>query len=1046
MIFPENVFRVTTLRKRFGDVYLGRGVRLFQGGKVRLEEESAGQVTLFVNDGAGSMVQVTLTDGEVQSTCPCSRRSRCEHRAAAMLWLAERQRSGGVAALPWQVALHRGMGRMESAAALRSSRPWLVFRLELEDDGAPLITPERAEVTTRGLRRTPFPLVAGWTSDPLDPRPEFITADDMLLCRRLRQWPQEKGTRARSSARMAPPTGERHGLLREMAARGILYLDDAETPLTEGPSHPLAPEVTPLGDGAYRLHVGPHPGQVIAAEPPLYLAGDRIGPLLTPFSGVLMADLARRPVDIPAADMPEFAAQWLPRLTARGPVTLPPELVPKVVEGEAPVAVLTLSDGGGELLLRLEFAYGEAPPVGAGATGDPLAVVDGRPVSYRRDPQAETVLALRLATPATLGMAAPVPVELGLWALSGDDACDFLLLELPTLSAEGWRAFGEASLAEHRVYRGSGRVNTRVRSGIDWFDLEVSTDFDGTEMPAATLLAAAQAGRRYVALPDGRVARIPDWIRSHAPELEEAGLDKDGPARLTRFQMPLLTGLTGDSDLTADDRFHHAMERLRGLSGPPEAPVPAGLQATMRPYQREGLSWLEFLRSCGFHGILADDMGLGKTLQVIALLLLEKERGHATLPSLVVVPTSLIFNWVHELKRFAPSLTVAVWHGPDRYRSESELPKADLVLTNYALVRQDMDLLEGMGFHYLILDEAQYVKNPDSQVSRAVRALTARHRLALTGTPMENHLGEVWAQFAYLMPGLLGSHTHFRRRFGGPIERGDVEAAEALFARVRPFILRRTKGQVAQDLPERVETTLFCRLEGEQMALYEQVRDRLRAQVAEAIDKRGLAASRLTILDALLKLRQVCCHPELLPASVSGGITQSAKMDLFMEFVTEAIEEGHRVLVFSQFVTMLKILRRRLDAVQVPYAYLDGRTRDREARVRAFQEDASIPLFLISLKAGGTGLNLTGADYVVHFDPWWNPAVEAQATDRTHRIGQTRKVFSYKLIAEGTVEEKILALQEKKRALAGALLGEGKDLGGQLSVDDLEQILGALAS
>jgi len=342
------------------------------------------------------------------------------------------------------------------------------------------------------------------------------------------------------------------------------------------------------------------------------------------------------------------------------------------------------------------------------------------------------------------------------------------------------------------------------------------------------------------------------------------------------------------------------------------------------------------------------------------------------------------------------------------------------------------------------LDESQYIKNPESQISRAVRRLKASHRLALTGTPLENHLGELWAQFAFLMPGLLGSYQHFRRRFGGPVERGDRDAAKALLERVRPFILRRTKDQVASELPERVETVLYCRLEGEQRVLYDRIRDRCRLQVAKSIQKRGLSGSRVTILDALLKLRQVCCHPELLPEKLAGEVAESAKMTLFMEFITEAMEEGHRVLVFSQFVSMLTILRRHLDEIRLPYAYLDGRTRDRESRVRMFQENTDIPMFLISLKAGGTGLNLTGADYVVHFDPWWNPAVEQQATDRAHRIGQTRKVFSYKMIAENTVEEKILALQEKKRELSNVLLGGEGELVTDLALDDLERILGSM--
>jgi len=1009
---------------------------------------SGAPLRFVVQDGVEARVTLVAEGDDVRLTCNCSRRRSCAHRAAAMLWLAERRGRGGARqTLPWQVSLHRGMAREGDAGVVAASGARLVFRLELTADGAPVLSPERDEISPRGsLRRVPFGLLRTWSSDPLDPPPDFMAETVLLLCRRLRQWPMEGESRARSGQmfRFLPPPGERYGLLLEMARGGVLYAGESPAALTEGQARTLSLQVSRLESGGVRLGTAGIPGQVVASDPPLYLDTGRIGPLLTPFSGQLIAALTRDPVEVPAADVAEFAMHWLPRLTARGDVGLPPELAPQVREGVKPVPRITLGDGGGALVVRLEFAYGEAPPVGPETIRDPLLVEDGHIVIFRRDTLAEGSMMQRLIHPRAPGMQPPTPGAPGQWSMSGDDAYDFLLLELPSLAAEGWEIFGEAALMNHRVYRGGARIHAQVRSGIDWFDLEVVADFDGQHTPASDLMAAWKTGRRYVRLPDGRVARLPDWVRRHADDLEEAGLGSAPQARLSRFQLPLLAALAEEAELTADDRYQEAATRLQGFTKVTEVAPPEGLCGTLRPYQAEGLAWLEFLRGYGFHGILADDMGLGKTLQVIALLLLEKQRGHATGPSLVVVPTSLIFNWAHELGRFAPSLGVLTWHGPDRQRLLPRMARADIILTNYALVRQDLALLEKQQFHYLVLDEAQYVKNPDSQVSRAVRALTARHRLALTGTPLENHLGELWAQFAFLMPGLLGTYGDFRSRFGGPVERGDTEAATTLVRRVRPFILRRTKEQVASELPERVETILYCRLEGEQNALYLRIRDQLREQVARSIRQRGLAGSHLTILDALLKLRQVCCHPELLPPSLAGDIQQSAKTDLFMELITEAIEEGHRVLVFSQFVSMLRILRRRLDAVQVPYSYLDGRTRDRERRVNEFQENASIPIFLISLKAGGTGLNLTGADYVVHFDPWWNPAVEAQATDRTHRIGQTRKVFSYKLIAEDTVEEKILALQDRKRNLSDLLLGERQDLAGHLSVTDLEQIFGHL--
>ncbi len=433
-------------------------------------------------------------------------------------------------------------------------------------------------------------------------------------------------------------------------------------------------------------------------------------------------------------------------------------------------------------------------------------------------------------------------------------------------------------------------------------------------------------------------------------------------------------------------------------------------------------------------------MGLGKTLQTLALLLAEKEAGRADRPSLVVVPTSLVFNWVDEARRFAPGLRLLALVGPDRGHRFAELGDHDVVLTTYALLRQDGERLAAHRFHYLVLDEAQNIKNPASLTARAAKALSARHRLALTGTPLENNLTELWSIFDFLMPGFLGSHEAFVQRYARPVEaHGDQDALARLRRRVNPFILRRVKRDVAAELPPKTETVLTCELTPAQRRLYRQVLEASRARVFAEVEQKGIARSHIAILDALLKLRQVCCHPQLL--RIPGNRVQaSAKLELFRELISEVVAGGHRALVFSQFVGMLSILRRELERLGIAYEYLDGRTRDREARVKRFQEREDIPVFLISLKAGGAGLNLTAASYVIHFDPWWNPAVEAQATDRAYRIGQEREVFSYKLITRGTVEEKIQELQRRKQALADGLLSVDAALGKHLTREDLEEL------
>jgi SNF2 family DNA or RNA helicase len=483
---------------------------------------------------------------------------------------------------------------------------------------------------------------------------------------------------------------------------------------------------------------------------------------------------------------------------------------------------------------------------------------------------------------------------------------------------------------------------------------------------------------------------------------------------------------------------------LRTLDRTSPCAPPVSLQASLRFYQQQGLEWLQFLREFQLAGILADDMGLGKTLQTLAHLLLEKEAGRSDRPSLVIVPTSLTFNWLHEAKRFAPGLKVLLLHGSRRKARFRQLGNYDLIITTYPLLTRDSQMLKSQAYHLLILDEAQTIKNPRAQASRTVRQLEARHRLCLTGTPMENHLGELWSLFDFLMPGLLGDEKQFRRDFRHPIEsRHDEAAAARLSQRLRPFLLRRTKQQVASELPEKSEIVQSVVLEGAQRELYETVRLSMHRRVREEIERLGLARSQIVVLDALMKLRQVCCDPRLLKSNSAEPPPASAKLLHLMALLEEMVEEGRRILLFSQFTTMLSLIEEQLGCAGIDYVKLTGQTRDRETPVRCFQQ-GEVPLFLISLKAGGVGLNLTAADTVIHYDPWWNPAVERQATDRSHRIGQRRKVFVYKLICEGTLEEKILAMQQRKQRLADSLYQKDGSGDPQWSEEDIDALFGPL--
>jgi len=582
-----------------------------------------------------------------------------------------------------------------------------------------------------------------------------------------------------------------------------------------------------------------------------------------------------------------------------------------------------------------------------------------------------------------------------------------------------------------------------------WLHLDAAlSQGNGTEVlvpwASDTPPAAGTAPRqRLLRLPVARVAPLMDWLRS----VFKAG-DKTSSLRLSRFDLGTLESLSAGTRVTAPPSFTELLEQVRLLgSGKslPEVAVSPQVRATLRHYQVDGLAWMDFLRRSRLGGVLADDMGLGKTLQALALLQGELDAGRLDRPSLVVVPTSLIGNWESEAKRFTPQLKLVVLHGPQRAKQFKHIKGAHLVITSYPLAMRDVHTLGSQEWHYLMLDEAQRIKNARSQAAMSVKGLNARHRLCLSGTPLENHLGELWSLMDFVCPGLLGSEPQFREHYRTPIERRqDTFRAQQLARRVRPFLLRRTKQQVAQELPEKTESHLRVELSGTQRDLYETVRATMDGKLRDVIAQQGLARSQIMVLDALLKLRQVCCDPRLLKIgdgsehSTARPHHPSAKMELLLDLLPTLIEDGRRVLLFSQFTEMLALIEIELDRLKLPHLKLTGESKDRGALVARFQA-GEVPLFLISLKAGGVGLNLTAADTVILYDPWWNPAVEQQAIDRAYRIGQDKPVFVYKLLASGTVEDKMLELQARKAGLADALLsGVAGDVG--LTAQDFDEL------
>ncbi len=633
---------------------------------------------------------------------------------------------------------------------------------------------------------------------------------------------------------------------------------------------------------------------------------------------------------------------------------------------------------------------------------------------------------------------------------------------VPALERAGWTVEIDDTLYDLFVDLSAPSAvwDARLESRAgEWFDLDLGVEIDGKRVALLPLVVDVLRGMDPGALPqsevayanvDGRVVVLPmDRIRRVLETLVELHEDPQFSRRgkLTLGPLAALGIAQALPELQAEDEhakaLHRLAERLRTVEGIPDAAIPDGLKATLRDYQHEGFRWLRFLRLYECGGILADDMGLGKSVQAIAHLLdirQARRNDSEPPPSLLVVPTSLVPNWLAEIERFAPSLRVLTLHGPNRERLHDRIDRSDVVITTYALLVRDEIFLE-REWDVAVLDEAQAIKNAQSKVARTASKLRAKQRLCLTGTPMENHLGELWSLFNFAIPHALYDQRTFARMFRTPIEKqNSSERRDMLARRIRPFVLRRTKAGVALQLPEKIEIVERVELAADQRDLYESVRVAVHEEVRREIERLGLARSRIAVLDALLKLRQVCCDPRLVKLSSAVRAHSSVKLEWLLETLEQLVDEGRRALVFSQFTSMIDLIKPELDRVGIPYAELVGSTLDRATPVRRFQS-GEVPVFLISLRAGGTGLNLTAADTVIHYDPWWNPAVEQQATDRAHRIGQEKAVFVYKVVAAGTVEEKILQLQARKAELAGALFDAADASTPNLRAEDLEALL-----
>jgi superfamily II DNA or RNA helicase len=947
------------------------------------------------------------------------------------------------------------------------------------DGGVPRL--ELRILTTRLLKHDSFSPKAhsyDWRAALASPTPaKYLRPSDLRIFRKLAV------TRNPYLSRSSEFPFEEDGaleLLDDILATGrARWLEVGGAALTLGPTRP-GRIVWDAGDGAeMRLRLDAGDGRVaLNAAPPVYVDAD-VG-LIGALDLGLAPKLAFRLVDAPPAPI-EHVALLSERMTRKLPdlaPLAPPPPAPPVLYTEPPKFVLRLMRG--ELpvtdpaspyyqyygwqpptepvgLARVIFRYGHVD-VGLKETkGSLTRFCDGGLVEIHRDRRLEAAAleTLRANGFIEVNQKRPRAPQKDAHDFLPDDADEFAWLDalyhdLPRLQELGWRIEIDPDFPV-RLIAGRGEFNARLgeSTGIDWLELDIGVAIDGETIdliaPIVAMISAAPFDPRifdgeadddapfYLPLADGRFLALPRVrlapIVAAIWELSCGGAlnSRDGRLRLSPLDFAGLAEFEAtaqDAGLSwrGGDKLREMGRKLTAHGGLPEVSLPESFLATLRPYQAQGLAWLAFLHELGLGGVLADDMGLGKTVQALALVVAEKAAGRLETPALVIAPTSLMANWRREAEKFAPDLKVVILQGGDRKKRFDEIDAADLVLSTYPLISRDHETLAAHQWSLLFLDEAQTIKNPNAATTRLIRSLRARTRFCLTGTPLENHLGELWSIFSFALPGFLGDLSSFNQAFRTPIEKkGDAARGRLLARRIRPFLLRRTKEEVAHELPPKTEIIERVEMAAGQRDVYESIRLSMHEKVRAAIAAKGFARSRIIILDALLKLRQCCCDPRLLKLSAkTSAKAGSAKLERLTEMLAELIEENRRVLMFSQFTSMLDLIRPELDARGVAYSLLTGDTRDRAGAIDDFQEERT-SVFLISLKAGGVGLNLTSADTVILYDPWWNPAVEDQAIDRAHRIGQHKPVFVHKLVVSGTIEEKMAALKEKKRALAESL-------------------------
>jgi superfamily II DNA or RNA helicase len=973
-----------SIRKACKPGLWSQGVNLVRAGAVAVESRGDEEIVLRVK-APGRVVAptVVLYPGEREWDCDCGGRvSPCEHVAAAAISLG--QEGEGAAEKP--------------APASTASWARVVYKFARAEGG---LTLERVIARGGAGETTETPLLT--TLSALLAQPGSVQPEqcDLLADRLL-----ERRTRG-----VLPPE-KLEALLRVLVGAHNVLLDGRPVAIID---EEILPRAIAEDRGAeVVLTIARDPRVTEVLGPGIALCGDvlcRLGELGT--SGVMLEKLPIVRV-FNERQLGEVATRELPALARRMPLEMRTRRLPRVSRDLQPRLQLELTQVGSSLSVLPTLVYGAPASV---------RIDDGRMVYLRgavplRDEPAERRLIAQLRDELNMLPGRRATYE-------GPEAARM------ADRLKRWRGslVGEAAGIVNPALRLVPRLMVAGAEGDGFPQVRFDLKFDvaGTDGPARTVEAGAvvrawQEGLGLVPLDGGGWAPLPQsWLDKHGERLADLLAAREADGRVAAHALPALAALCESLEHPPPPGLDRLAPLLAGFERLPEAPLPADLSATLRPYQRVGASWLAFLRSAGLGGVLADDMGLGKTLQALCAV-----RG----PTLIVCPTSVLPNWEAEIRRFRPGLKVGLYHGPGR-----SLDGADVTITSYAILRLDADALAARSWDMVVLDEAQAIKNPDSQVARAAYALKAELRVALTGTPVENRLEELWSLMHFANRGLLGGRRDFDDRYASGIADGVAGAAEKLRQRIRPFVLRRLKRDVAPELPPRSEAVLSVALDERERAVYDAVRAATRADVVALLDAGG--GGVMKALEALLRLRQAACHPALVPGQQAQI---SSKVQRLLDALENAVADGHKALVFSQWTSLLDLIEPPLKEADIAFARLDGSTRDRGEVVNRFQSPDGPPVMLVSLKAGGSGLNLTAADHVFLVDPWWNPAVEAQAADRAHRIGQERPVFIYRLVSLGTVEERILTLQDKKRALFEAALGEGSGAAG-LTREDLLALL-----